>query len=285
MIEANHQLHINQQKALQHLAAVCKEADGHVVPLYMNLLSQARPFATNLMYYQDHQLIGFLSLFFFYEDACEISLMVHPSFRRQGIARQLIQEALPLVHHQKLSILIFSSPAGLNDAWLPAFGCCYQKSEHQMTRALKEPLGFTKAPLSLRPVTTEDFPTLCFIDAYCFPTELESKPERFHTLLSDPGYHIFLAEELAKPIGKAHIFLQEGHARLSDIAVLPTYQGLGFGKAIVSYCVNFCLSAGRAVIDLDVESNNENALKLYSHLGFKVNNAYDFWAISSHHKF
>ena len=151
-----------------------------------------------------------------------------------------------------------------------------------MSRELPEPSDYAQNQLNLRPVTNEDFPTLCFIDAQCFPAELQSEPERFQTLLKEPGYHIFLAEEKAKPIGKAHIFLQEGHARLSDIAVLSAYQGLGFGKAIVSYCINFCLSKQRTRIDLDVEANNDNALKLYSHLGFKIKNAYDFWSIPSH---
>ena len=285
MITANHQLTLQALDDLNHLKMMCQSVDTHVIALYPNLLRQCRPLSTNLLYYHHNQLVGFLSLFFFYEDACEISVMVAPAFRRQGIATELIQQALPLIHEKRLNTLIFSSPTGVNDSWLPHLGFCYQNSEYQMLRHTNAFLPASHTQLDYRTATLEDCATLCAIDTDCFPKEQHSPSERMHTFLNDPNYHIVLAEENGMPVAKAHILLDDNRGRLSDIAVLPHCQGRGLGKAIMSYCVNFCLSKQRTSIDLDVETNNVNALKLYKNAGFLIANAYDFWSISSHHDF
>src|SRR4051812_19799815 len=87
----NNQLSALQLQQLHELAALCQTTDGGVPCLYPHLLKEKRETDNNLLYYKNNQLIGFLSVYFFYADACEISLMVHPDYRQQKIATQLLQ--------------------------------------------------------------------------------------------------------------------------------------------------------------------------------------------------
>ena len=275
----NQQLSTQQLADLDALWSDCKRADGNGVTIYKHLLEQLRPNSCNTLYYQQTQLIGYLSTFFFYEGVCEITLMVAPAFRRLGIATRLIKDTLPFIYDHPIKTLLFSMPNGINDHWLSQRGFCYQNSEFQMQRLGHEPLITTNKSLIVRPATPSDIPDLCAIDSVCFPTQQPDMAIRFYTLLQDPGYKLFIALLAGEPIGKVHLSWQQNNTRLTDIAILPQFQGCGFGSEMLINCINYCLAENNSNLSLDVETNNQDALRLYTRLGFIINNAYDFWTI------
>ena len=275
----HHQLDQKQMLDLDALCIDCKNTDKNIVAIYKHLLSQNRLFPCNLLYYQEEKLVGFLSTFFFYEDACEIAIMVAPAWRRQGIATYMLNDILPRIDSQQIKKLIFSVPAELNNHRLPLQGFCYQSSEYQMLRQLPDPLLITNKELLVRPAVLADIPTLCVIDATCFTTPQPNMARRLEQLLHDSSYTLFVAEKEGEIIGKAHISWQQDSARLTDIAILPLFQRFGCGSALIAHCINYCLTTNHANIHLDVEVNNQDALRLYLRLGFIVDNAYDFWSI------
>ena len=58
-------------------------------------------------------------------------------------------------------------------------------------------------------------------------------------------------------------------ADLLNIAVTPTYRGLGYGKILLSHLMNLAWSAGAEQIFLEVRLSNEKAQGLYASLGFR----------------
>ncbi len=279
MLISNHQLSTEQLEALESLRAQCKAHDGNVIANYRYLLSEIRPLPSNLLYYQQQQLVGFLSAFFFQQDTVEITLMVAPHSRRQGLATQMIHEILPLLQIQRIKTLNFSTPIGLNNEWLLAHGFQYLNCQYQMQRQQQSPLTITNNALAVRLATEADLPVLCTIDNACFPSSLPNVPQHFLDRLLDPNYQLFIAEINGVPIGKAHLHFQSKETRLTDLAILPEHQGCGLGGNLLAYCINYSLAHDHPTIKLDVETSNQKALKLYSHAGFVVDNAYDFWAI------
>ena len=277
MLTRNQQLNTQQLTDLDTLCANCKNTDGNSVAIYKHLLKQYRPVACNILNYQQQQLIGFLSTFFFYEDTCEIIVMVAPTFRRKGVATQMIKEILPLLRGQRIKMAMLSTPKGLNNKWLSSKGFDYQNSEYQMQWKLHEPIIIANKSLVIRPATDADIPILCAIDDACFPIQQPHIESHFQELLHDASYKLFIAEKKGEPIGKTHLSCQQGKVRLTDIAILPKAQGNGFGSEMVAHCINYCLAANLPDINLDVETSNQGALRLYNRLGFIVSNAYDFW--------
>jgi len=276
----NNQLNQEQLHAVNQLASLCREVDRSIPPLYPHILEQKRLNDSNVLYFQDGTLLGFLSVYFFYADACEVSVLVEPSHRRQGIAKQLLQTVMPLLIAKQMNTLIFSTPEAVNDGWLSELGFKYHHSEYQMQRQSYEPILITKQTLIVRKATEKDIPALCHIDEHCFPEEDEDMPARFNILLNENNYTILLASHQGKGVAKAHIRWQaDGSAILSDIAVLPKHQRQGLGSELLSYCINHALSLGTTKLILDVETTNENALNLYTRHGFKTINATDFWSI------
>lgn len=279
MLTRNHQLSDQQLIELDGLCSDCKSHDGNTVATYKHLLGQERPRLCNMLYYRQAHLVGFLSTFFFYEDACEIAVMVKPSFRRQGITTFMIHEILPLIHTEGIKNLIFSAPHDVNNTWFVAKGFRYLHCEYQMQREEKKPVHITNASCLIRLATAEDVPVLCLIDSTCFSTPQLDSPTHFQNLLYDPNYKLFIAEVDGVPIGKAHLDLQPDGARVTDIAVLPTFQGRGIGSTMLAHCINHSLAVNQTTLSLNVETNNQQALKIYTRLGFVISNAYDFWTI------
>ena len=63
----------------------------------------------------------------------------------------------------------------------------------------------------------------------------------------------------------------DGEARLfiETLAVHPDYQGKGLGRMLLRYCINFGKEMGLRKAELTVNSENEDAVKLYFKEGFK----------------
>lgn len=269
-----------QHSDLKILHAQCKQSDGNSVPIYDYLLEEDRVLPSTFLYYQQDQLVGFLSAFFFYDNACEISLMVAPNHRRKGIAGELLRALLPLMESQEMDTLIFSMLPGADVARLNQPGFQYSSSEYQMLRNDPQPINGDMHGLGIRSAQEEDIPALCLLDFLCFPDQRNNMEKRFRDILHDPQFSIFVAELNGSVIGKAHINWHEQNARLTDIAIKPDLQGKGLGTSLMIYCINHAVKAGQVNLLLDVETSNQNALRLYTNLGFFSVNSCDFWAIS-----
>lgn len=280
MIIQTHQLDTKQLTDLDALCALCKQHDGNVVSIYRHLIEKYRTRPASILCYKQ-TMIGFLAAFFFQEKQCELALMVAPAFRHKKIASALIQAIRPLLEQETIDTLVFSTPQGVNDAWFLSKNLQYQHSEYHMQRVSNVPITHTLLNLSIRLATVHDIHYLCQIDAVCFKNQSIDMPNRFYEGLHDSNQSIFVIEHNHSLIGKAHINWQENGARLTDIAVIPAYQGQKFGENLLTYCINYVLSMNKCIIHLDVETHNKYALGLYTRLGFHISNATDYWQMQA----
>jgi ribosomal protein S18 acetylase RimI-like enzyme len=280
MMDINHQLSARQMDQLSELLAICQQQDGNVPNVYPHLLLQHRQYPVNLLFFQKDQLIGFLSIYFFYKNACEMALLVHPDHRRRGIGRRLIQTLISFLESQQIQRVIVTSPQGLLADWFASQGYDYDHSEYHMIRQNKVPVLIPVNPqFEIVQARMEHIPRLYELDALCFPDQ-HSNHLRFEGILADREYEVLVVLRNNELIGKAHIRWFDKKATLSDIGVFTEYRGKGIGTALIAHCINLILAESIFLIDLDVETKNIDALKLYSALGFLVENATDYWQIS-----
>ncbi|WP_133139924.1 GNAT family N-acetyltransferase [Legionella genomosp. 1] len=280
MLLRTYQLTEMQMDALTDLKNRCKAIDGGLPSFYPHILRQKRETANNILYYVDNRLVAFLSTYFFYEDACEVSVLVEPDSRRQGLASKLLFNILPLLQSKKMKRLIFSMGHKFNDSWLGPLGFNYQQSDYHMLRQSYEPILVNHSTLSFRKAVFDDAELLCEIDNSAFKMDVPSNVERFIQIMNDPDYSIYLAIKDEQPIGKAHIHWQNEKATFSDIAILPEFQGQGLGSTLLAYCINKALMQEIYKLTLDVETTNQNALNLYLRHDFKIASVFDYWVIN-----
>jgi ribosomal protein S18 acetylase RimI-like enzyme len=283
MIKITDKLNVQQLKDLNQLGAACRDTDGSIPNVYPYLLEQKRALPAGFLCYKKAQLVGFLSVFFFYEQAVEISVMVHPLFRRKGIGKELLSAMMPLLGTYNIKDALFTNPAKKNDSWLKPLGFSYKHSEYNMMRHDLLPiLEFNQPPLVFRDATHDDVAALSELDVLCFSKKQPESIVRIKNLLDDRKYKLYAAVHDGQVIGKAHLRWDTKGVTLSDIAITPKLQGKGLGSVLIAYCVNSALSEGESHISLDVETHNLRALELYKRLGFSIQNACDYWTISAH---
>lgn len=280
MLITNRQVTASQIEQLDKLSSRCQQNDKGLPAFYRHILLQKRDTDSNVFYYQNGVLVGFLSAYFFYSNACEVSMLVDPSLRRHGISIQLLKAIFQLFISKQLDTVIFSTPSTLHDHWLPKLGFSYQQTEYHMLRVGYDPILITQPALSIRKAEHQDIETLCAMDDACFKDGQISTPSRFISLLSDNNYSLFVAMREGVPVGKAHIRWQDQNALFSDIAILPPFQRQGLGSELLSFCINHALTSGKSHLELDVETSNRNALDLYLRHNFKIAYEHDFWYIS-----
>lgn len=278
MITRTHQMSLTQLNDLEGLMARCKDIDQNTIPIYKHLIDKMHTLPCNILSYHDGQLIGFLRTFFFYTDACEVALMVDPKYRKQGIARALLKEIIPILQIEHIKTLYFSTPKDLNRAWFEEMGMSFHGSERQMQYNPKKTVSVTFKPASIRLATMKDIPALIELDSVCFPKKKPDAEEIFRNLLSTSNCAILTLIHEQRIVGKAHVFKESDRARITDIGVFPEFRGRGFASTLIKYCINHALINNKPKIVLDVELTNESALKLYDGLGFEIVNAHDYWS-------
>src|SRR4051794_25312022 len=80
---------------IRALAEACQQAEELDLRLVWSALEQrSNDTPSDLLYYADGQLVGFLTLEGIGDDEAEATGMVHPAYRRRGIFRELIATAL-----------------------------------------------------------------------------------------------------------------------------------------------------------------------------------------------
>lgn len=279
MKETLFQLTNQQLDEVRRLANICQKTDGYLLPIYPHILLTPRHYPSTCMYYEKNQLLGFAGIYFFYKDAVEITLMVHPEVRRQGIAKQLINNMMPILSMLNLNDVIFSSVPFALKNWFLEKKFAYYESEFEMVRTSKERIDIKEPKLLIQKATHHDLAILNLIDQTCFDDNL-ADVSRLNQLLEDRQYKIFVGLYDKTIIAKAHIRWLDDMAKLSDIAVIPQHQGKGFGREMIAQCINYALDTQNLPASLDVQTKNATAINLYTKLNFETINQVDFWKIS-----
>tara|TARA_Y100000588_G_C14212022_1_gene907089 strand:+ start:11 stop:910 length:900 start_codon:yes stop_codon:yes gene_type:complete len=276
------ELSCHQIRDVTHLAQICQAEDGYLLPIYPHILATPRPNPSTYLHYQNQELVGFIGLYFFYQNAVELSILVHPSHRKKRLATQMFQKMIPILSALQLDEIILSGfPKSMND-WLLKRKYNYFQSEYEMIRRSKHKINVKKPSLLIKKASMNDLSQLNMIDKACFEAH-DADIRRLTHLLEDRHYRIFVGLYNETIIAKAHLRGFDDVAKLSDIAVLPDYQKKGYGSEMIAHCVNYALDTHNLSSALDVETKNKTAIKLYTKMDFEITNHIDFFKVSLQH--
>ena len=136
----------------------------------------------------------------------------------------------------------------------------------------KQPLPPVQAPegLRLRPMTTEDLPTVAAIDAAAFGDFWRMSEEAFRIALARSVWATVVEEKVTGEIAGFQISTPSplgGH--LARLAVHPHAQRRGIGRWLVSDTLAFFRRNHAERVTLNTQGNNARALALYRRMGFR----------------
>jgi ribosomal protein S18 acetylase RimI-like enzyme len=268
---------------ISRLIDICNEYDGLRMRIGLEMLRERRGDETNdFLYYVDGQLVGYLEVESYGRKEKELTGMVHPDFRRQGIFTTLFTAAKEELQQRGVQKLIFvcehKSESGR--AFLATTGAELAYAEHEMWLGTFHERGRRTEGLSMRRAYTGDIDSIVSLlatDSGNFEgvkewvTELMGKPDEFW---------FFLATLNGQLLGTVRLDFMEEVIGIYAFEVRLGYRGLGYGREMLEQLIHIAKAESNKPIMLDVETDNTNAVGLYLSCGFEVKTTYDYYELS-----
>jgi ribosomal protein S18 acetylase RimI-like enzyme len=227
----------------------------------------------DVLWWDGERLLGFLGIYSHGAPALELAGMVDPAARQRGIGAALLDAGLRLCrqreHNSVLLVVPRPSVAGRSLALRRGGGL--EHSEHALELA-GEPAEVPAGPgVTVRAATPADQPAVREILRLAFGWE---PPE---TADHDP--HTLVVERDDRLIGTARLYPEGDRAGIYGFAIHPDHQGRGIGRDVLHRLCRTARTGGATTVHLEVATDNDRALHLYTSLGFRPVITEDYYAL------
>ncbi|OJE38651.1 acetyltransferase [Bacillus tropicus] len=284
-IERKNSLTANKIQQMKALAHICGQHDqiDYSSDLHVNFLTARNKEEINdFLFYDDTQLIGALSMYDF-ERPTKLELIgfVHPNYRKQHIGTTLLQTAMKEIRLREAdeALLIMNGESASGKAFAIHMKLPYLYSEYSMEFKANEAQKRTKNAIQLTLASSKSLLDLIEISSKAFGDSVENTATWLQKMMDSSSHQVYSALIDEKVIGTITVSKQEQSTILSGFAVHPSYQGKGYGKDILMSMVHTLITKGASTIELDVETKNNHALKLYTQCGFEMKTKYDYYNV------
>ncbi|AOM10739.1 MULTISPECIES: GNAT family N-acetyltransferase [Bacillus] len=268
---------------MKDLAYICGQQDNldYSSDLHINFLKNRNEDHINdFLLYNGTQLIGTLNMYDF-ERPTKLELIgfVHPHFRKQRFGTTLLQTAMKEIQNREAdeALLIINGDSISGNEFVKHMKLPYLYSEYSMEFKTNEIQKTTESNIQLTLAASESLLDLIEISSKAFGDSVDNTATWLQKMMTSPSHKVYSALINEKAIGTITVTEQEQSTTLSGFAVHPSYQGKGYGKDILSYMVHTLITEGTSTIELDVETKNNHALKLYTQCGFKIKTKHDYY--------
>lgn len=244
------------------------------------------------MYFDGKQLVGYIGICSFGGTVAplEITGVVHPEYRRQGIFSKLHELVIAECKRRNAgSILVLCDKKSVSgQKFLEKVRAAYKYSEFEMYLH-DEPYEINEAHLcgiNFRKATNIDACEVARQNAIYFGDRAEQEnnnvPNERILLPEDEerrGMTIYLAEKDERIVGKVHLQVINGIGGIYGLGVLPEDRGKGFGRAILLKAIEKLKDVKAKEIMLQVAAENAIALSLYKSCGFQETSVMDYFEL------
>ena len=246
------------------------------------------------MYFNGEELIGYMGICSFggITQPLEITGMVHPEYRRQGIFSKLMELVVAECRKRNAEgILALCDKKSISgQGFLKKISAVYKFSEFEMylnhksyeTLEKQQPSGIT-----FRKAVNADASEITRQNMIYFGDDSEEENEDSEDrgiLLPEEeekrGMTSYIAEKEDRIIGKVNLQMSDGGTGgIYGLGVLPEFRGNGFGRAILTFGVEKLKDAKATEVMLQVAAENGTALNLYKSCGFQETSVMDYFEL------
>jgi ribosomal protein S18 acetylase RimI-like enzyme len=246
------------------------------------------------LYYDNGQLIGYFGICSFggIIDPPELTGMVHPARRCQGVFSQLLKMAMEECKRRSAETvrLLCDHNSTSGREFLDQTGAVYSYSEYELHwhPESNECSAKLRSDITFRKASNADAGEIARQNAIYFRDHDEAENEKGPTealLLPEEeekkGMTIWLAEMDGVIIGKVHLQLTNGVGGIYGLGILPQFRGKGYGRTILQKSVEILRESPAQEILLQVDTANGTALNLYKSCGFQVTSVMDYYTLNT----
>ena len=275
MIQATHTLNDHQLLEAKALIAICQKYDGTFRDPYLsNMLNFDPDMPAFFLYYEKGELVGLLTVYADDPDV-EVAILVHPSHRRQGIARALYRSFETETASDPIESVTFQTERVFLERHLE-FASNWGLVEDEETETW---LGKDRRPYPLATVSNLDVlladrsyqDQISQLKFQAFSEEHESKEvvDRYVAkALKDPESRLYILLKNGQVIGTCTVDLSSNTNYLYGLAIAEHERGKGYGSYLAKSLVNQLIEQNDKSFQIAVEDSNVGAKRLYEKIGF-----------------
>ena len=275
MIQATNTLNDHQLLEVKALIATCQNYDGTFREPYLsNMLNFDPNMPAFFLYYEKGELVGLLTVYADDQDV-EVTILVHPGHRHQGIARALYRSFEKETASYPIESVTFQTERVFLERH-PDFVNNWGLVEDEETETW---LGKDRRPYPLATVSNLDVlladrsyqDQISQLKFQTFSEEHESKEvvDRYVAkALKDPESRLYILLKNGQVIGTCTVDLSSNTNYLYGLAIAELERGQGYGSYLAKSLVNKLIEQNDKEFQIAVEDSNVGAKRLYEKIGF-----------------
>ena len=275
MIQARNKLSQEELSESKKLINCCQAYDGtYRDPYLSNMLNFDPNMPAFFLYYEKGELVGLLTVYADDQDV-EVTILVHPDHRRQGIARALYRSFEKETASYPIESVTFQTERVFLERHLD-FVNNWGLVEDEETETW---LGKDRRPYPLATVSNLDVlladrsyqNQISQLKFQVFSEEHESKEvvDRYVAkALKDPESRLYILLKNGQVIGTCTVDLSSNTNYLYGLAIAEFERGQGYGSYLAKSLVNQLIEQNDKEFQIAVEDSNVGAKRLYEKIGF-----------------
>lgn len=278
------QLAPGELEALSRLQLACESTDGGRLKLeWPSLRSRPGGLVSDFCWKVDGRLVGFAGIYQWRPVELEICGMVHPRWRRRGIAARLYDAVAASVTERQPSraLLIVDRASEAGRRLSLSRGGELDHSEHRMQQR-REPASSPAArQVRVRDASRSDaaFVARCLAAAFGEEPPLADEGDDSWVRRHTEGTKVIELARSGERVGVLRVEQEGSVASIYGFAVLPEHQRHGYGYEALCTVTRELHRAGVGTVSLEVLSDNDSALSLYERCGFDRVGTEDYYAM------
>ena len=275
MIQAKNKLSQEELSEAKKLIKCCQNYDGtYRDPYLSNMLNFDPNMPAFFLYYEKGELVGLLTVYADDQDV-EVTILVHPDHRRQGIARALYRSFEKETASYPIESVTFQTERVFLDRH-PDFVSNWGLVEDEDTETW---LGKDRRPYPLEKLSNLEVlladssyqDQISQLKFQAFSEEHESREivDRYVAeALKDPESRLYILLKNGQVIGTCTVDLSTNTNYFYGLAISEHERGKGCGSYLAKYLVNQLIEQNDKKFQIAVEDSNVGAKRLYEKIGF-----------------
>ncbi|MGB8452248.1 MAG: GNAT family N-acetyltransferase [Anaerocolumna sp.] len=233
------------------------------------------------LYYVGGVLVSYLGISSFGGNVYELNGMTHPEFRRKGLFKKLLSLALQELKNngQKELLLLSDEKSDSGKQLIHWAGGVYKTSEYRMKQNINSLPAYNSlqdtSEITLITADVSDLAEICRQNAVYFHTTEESEALIIDESMLNDGMHMI--KKNGETIGKINVEYGKDSSFIFGFGIIPEYRGNGYGKAAFGELLKIIKDKNISDVQLDVATQNKNALNLYKSFGFEETSVMDYY--------
>lgn len=260
-----------EKAAVRALEAACNAFDGTHFETFLSNQFNVRPEMDAFFFcWQEGTLAGCLSLYADEEREAEVTAMVHPEARGQGVFRALLAHAAAAAAPCGPVCFTFKTDAAFPQAEALAarWGARLRSEEYLMTASRRTAHAALLPGLAVGPAREDELETLTDIEQEAFGGTRAEAARYIRGSYAGKEQALLAARLHGVPVGCASADLAGRWAYLYGVCVAAAHRGKGVGTGLLRGALEALAPLTPKRPALSVETDNAPALRLYTAAGF-----------------